>query len=279
MEHPTLTLFLRRVVLEDEGQDVRDKWSRAFVTVLTDFASVADPRDGRQRKALSYFFQASVRSALSEATRLAMNEHAASLMHVLSDLKSDERDLSAATDMMNHYADHVEQFGDTGSQSNAYHDLGRLAEERGDMQAAEIWYQRSLAIKEDRRDQLGDARTQHQLGTVALKKHNLPLAYRLFLQCLSTFKSLKDEIGVASSYTSALSYAELGGLSILEHDYLQAGRWMLKAHEVFRQLDPLLANHTIQDFLLAYKRANGTERNTLKVLWGKARLSDALLDD
>ena len=60
--------------------------------------------------------------------------------------------------------------------ANIYHDLGTVADSRGDPDAAEAWYRRALEINEALGDRPSLAMTYHNLGWVAQKRGDLDAA-------------------------------------------------------------------------------------------------------
>ena len=60
-----------------------------------------------------------------------------------------------------------ERLGDQAGMASGYHQLGILAQDRGDHDTAEPLYQRSLAIAERLGDQAGMAGGHYQLGMLA----------------------------------------------------------------------------------------------------------------
>ncbi|MGI9506049.1 MAG: tetratricopeptide repeat protein, partial [Geminicoccaceae bacterium] len=58
----------------------------------------------------------------------------------------------------------------------AFHQLGVVIQERGDLDSAEAWYKKSLMMKETVGDRRGMASSFHQLGMVAQERDNLDSA-------------------------------------------------------------------------------------------------------
>lgn len=55
----------------------------------------------------------------------------------------------------------------------SYHQLGMVAQLRGELDEAEQWYRKSLAIREQLNNQPGMASSYHQLGTAAQDRGEL----------------------------------------------------------------------------------------------------------
>ena len=99
-----------------------------------------------------------------------------------------------------------------------YHNLGMLAEARGDYDEAARQYQRALDIFEQLRDQAGMASTYHQLGILAQYRGDYDEAARQYQRALDIFEQLRDQA------SSAASYQNLGILALLREDYDEATR-------------------------------------------------------
>ena len=76
---------------------------------------------------------------------------------------------------------------DTRSAAIAYHQLGMLAEARGDYAAAEDWYRRSLTIRERLGDQAGTATSYGQLGLLYVQLGRVEEAVPFTLAALAFF--------------------------------------------------------------------------------------------
>ena len=72
------------------------------------------------------------------------------------------------------------------------HQLGRLAQGRGELEEARQLYNESLEIKKRLGNQSGIAITLHQLGRLAEAQSNKTEAARLFREALSIFEKLKS---------------------------------------------------------------------------------------
>ncbi|MFG2045715.1 tetratricopeptide repeat protein, partial [Dactylosporangium sp. NPDC048998] len=99
-----------------------------------------------------------------------------------------------------------------------YHELGILAQLRGDYAEAERRYQQSLTIFERLGDQAGLARGYHQLGMLAQLRGDYAEAERRYQQSLTIKEQLGNQAGLAGSYH------QLGRLAQLRGDYAEAER-------------------------------------------------------
>jgi tetratricopeptide (TPR) repeat protein len=111
-----------------------------------------------------------------------------------------------------------ERLGDQAGMSAGYHQLGMLAQLRGDYEEAGRQYGRSLAISERLGDQAGMSVSYHQLGMLAQLRGDYEEAGRQYGRSLAIKERLGDQAGMASSYH------QLGMLAQLRGDYEEAGR-------------------------------------------------------
>ena len=82
----------------------------------------------------------------------------------------------------------------------SYHQLGMVAQDRGDLAAAEQWYRKSLEIKEALGNRPGMADSYHQLGMVAQDRGDLAAAEEWYRKSLEIKEALGDRPGMAASY-------------------------------------------------------------------------------
>jgi tetratricopeptide (TPR) repeat protein/tRNA A37 threonylcarbamoyladenosine biosynthesis protein TsaE len=81
-----------------------------------------------------------------------------------------------------------------------YHELGRVAHDRGRLDEAEQWYRRSLAIEEQCDDTPAMAATYHQLGMVAEARGLLEDAVKWYRKSLAIEQERRNQPGIATSY-------------------------------------------------------------------------------
>ncbi|OLT26834.1 hypothetical protein BJF83_20225 [Nocardiopsis sp. CNR-923] len=150
-----------------------------------------------------------------------------------------------------------------------YHQLGRIAEERGHLEEAESWYRKSLAIKERLNNQPGMARSYHQLGITAYLRGNLDDADTWYHKSLAINAQLNNQPGMALTYHAlgmtaqergnlddadtwyhtsltinaqlnnqpgiAMTYGQLGLLCEARGQVRQALEWMVRSVALFRE--------------------------------------------
>jgi tetratricopeptide (TPR) repeat protein len=106
------------------------------------------------------------------------------------------------------------------------HELGILAQHRGDYDEAARQYQRALDIKKRLRDQPGLASSYHQLGMLAQMRGDYDEAARQYQHSLDIKERLGDQPGLASSYH------QLGMLAQMRGDYKEAARQYQRALDI-----------------------------------------------
>ena len=95
--------------------------------------------------------------------------------------------------------------------ATSYHQLGILAQDRGDYDAAEPLYRRSLEIFERIGDQAGMATSYHQLGILAQDRGDYDAAEPLYRRSLEISERIGDQAGMATSYSGLGSLSEAAG--------------------------------------------------------------------
>jgi tetratricopeptide (TPR) repeat protein len=108
-----------------------------------------------------------------------------------------------------------------------YHQLGRVAQQRGHLDQAEDWYRQSLTIKEQLGDRPGMAGTYHQLGVVARRRGHLDEAEDWCRQSLTINEELGNRPDMASSY------GQLGLLAEERGRPSEALTWMVRCVALF----------------------------------------------
>jgi tetratricopeptide (TPR) repeat protein len=165
-----------------------------------------------------------------------------------------------------------EQIGDQAGVSSSYHQLGNVAYLRGDYDEATGHYQRSLDIKEQIGDEAGKAATYHQLGIIAQDRGDYEEAGRRYQRALD----IKEQIGDRAS--AATTYGQLGILAQTRGDDDEAARQYQRALDIFDELgDQAGLSRTYHQLgILAQRRSDYDEaaRQYQRSLDIKERLGD-----
>ncbi|MFF7751904.1 tetratricopeptide repeat protein, partial [Streptomyces sp. NPDC007971] len=83
--------------------------------------------------------------------------------------------------------------------ATSYHQLGIIAQLRGDYQQAEEHYRASLTIKEELGNRSGIASSSHQLGTIAQERGDYQQAEEHYRASLTISEELGDRSGIAET--------------------------------------------------------------------------------
>jgi tetratricopeptide (TPR) repeat protein len=79
----------------------------------------------------------------------------------------------------------------------AYHNLGSVAQETRQYEAAERYYQQALEIKIEYGDRYTQASTYNQLASLAVELENIPEARTYLQQAMTIFVEFGDEHSIA----------------------------------------------------------------------------------
>jgi tetratricopeptide (TPR) repeat protein len=110
------------------------------------------------------------------------------------------------------------------------HQLGILAQKRGDYDEAERHYRQALDINERLRNETGIARGHHQLGMIAQDRGDYDAAERHYQRALDIKERLDDQVDMA------ITYGQLGNLARIRSDHDEAERQYRRALEIFERL-------------------------------------------
>jgi tetratricopeptide (TPR) repeat protein len=181
----------------------------------------------------------------------------ATATHQLGLLAQDRGQLEQAEDWYRRSLTISEDLGDRPGMSSSYHQLGMLAQDRGQLEQAEDWYRRSLAIDEDLGDRPGMSTSYFQLGRVAQLRGQLEQAEDWYRRSLAIKEDLGDRPGRAHTYH------QLGNVAYLRGQLEQAEDWYRRSLAISEDLGdrPWMARSYGQLGLLAEQR--GQPRQTL----------------
>jgi tetratricopeptide (TPR) repeat protein len=111
--------------------------------------------------------------------------------------------------------------------ASTYHQLGNTAYLRGELDGAEEWYRKSLAIEDELGDRFGMAISYHQLGIIAQDRGRPDEAEEWYRRSLTIKKEFGDLRG------TAVSYAQLGLLAEEQAQARQALEWNIRSVTLF----------------------------------------------
>jgi tetratricopeptide (TPR) repeat protein len=144
---------------------------------------------------------------------------AAAFVHQLGIIAQRRGDYDQALGWYRKSLEIEEALGNRAGMAGSYHQLGTLAQQRGDYDQALDWYRKSLEINEALGNRAGMAGSYHQLGTVAQQRGDYDQALDWYRKSLEINEALGNRADMASSYHQLGTIAEIRG------DYDQALDW------------------------------------------------------
>ena len=190
--HPLLTSYLRSANAKETNAETRDAWTRAFVDVMGSLADALAPKELHEQRFQFHIHGQNFYHALAEAERLGMFTDVAALTQSMASFALNSRNFADAERLYSRYAEHSARIEDSQSEASAYHQLGRVAEDRRDFDAAEKWYLKSLEIEEKLGNEHGAANTYGQLGILEGLRQNYLESGRWLLKCIVAFIKTGD---------------------------------------------------------------------------------------
>jgi tetratricopeptide (TPR) repeat protein len=159
-------------------------------------------------------------------------------------------DFDAAESLYRRSLEIKESVDDQRGVANSYGQLGTLHKERGELDEAESHYRRALDIQEQIDDRRGMATAFHQLGIVAENRNEFDQAEPLYRRSLEIEEELENEAGIASSY------GQLGNLALRRGEPDQAEAHYRRGLEIEERLGilPGMATTYHQLGILAHQR-------------------------
>jgi tetratricopeptide (TPR) repeat protein len=147
----------------------------------------------------------------------------------------------------------TERIGDESWQAASLHHLGVVAEGRGQLEEAERCRRQSLAIAERIGDEQGQAASLHRLGVVAQRRGQLEEAERCYRQSLAITERIGDEYGLAGTLRNLGAIAEKRGQPE------EAKRWYQQAEVIFVWLNDPANLAIVQRSLQRLEKPAGPE--------------------
>ena len=167
---------------------------------------------------------------LQGATASDAEEMMAVAYHQLGIVAEERNQFDAAEGWYKKALEIKERLGLERDAASGYHQLGRVAEERNRFDAAEEWYRKALEIKERLGLERDAATDYHQLGTVAQERNQLDAAEGWYKKALEIFERLGLERDAASEYH------QLGMVAQERTQFDAAEGWYKKALEIEERL-------------------------------------------
>jgi tetratricopeptide (TPR) repeat protein len=224
--HPALRGCLTRLHPAEEA----DK--RAFVDITSSLADAYVLKELQEQRAIFTLFSANFHRALKLARELDMREHVLALAQSLAVYAQNTRNFLEAERLYMQRAAAAGEYGKEDSEAMAYHQLGRVAEERRDFAAAEGWYLKSLEKKEKLGifGANGMETTCHQLGIIAQEQRDYTTAEVWYN------KSLEIELEHGNELGAAVTYHQLGMVAQERRDFAAAENWYQQSLAISQKL-------------------------------------------
>jgi tetratricopeptide (TPR) repeat protein len=172
-----------------------------------------------------------LRKALEKASGEGARRHLAVAYHQVGVVSQDRGDLLGAESWYRKSLEIGELLGDRPGMAMTYHQLGIVSQDRGDLSGAESWYRKSLEIKESLGNRPGLASAYHQLGRVSQARGDLSEAESWYRKSLEIKESFGNRSGMARSYH------QLGVVSQFRGDLSGAESWYRKSLEINESLE------------------------------------------
>jgi len=162
--HPALTGFLQAI---EVSGDERKRWEHVFVDRMGSLADQFAPKELHEQRGVFAVHEANFHRALSLAKSNSESTAVRALTQSLGFYALNTRAFDEAERLYEQLAGYQSQADNANGEAGAYHQMGRVAQERRDYERAEQWHLKSLAIWEKHGNEHGAASTYHQLGRVA----------------------------------------------------------------------------------------------------------------
>jgi len=265
--HPLLTSYLR------SRGEAPEACQRAFAYVMAWFAEQLTEQEYPEQRVPFLLHGANLRLALQISKRLAIEQYVGALTQSLASFAKNSRNFGEAGALVTEHAEHAIAHGDREGEASAYHQLGNIAEDQGELATARVWYLKSLAISEkegilrgavaayfqlghvaqEHRDlakalewyrkalaiseKMGDlpatANAYRQMGTTALKQDDVATAHELYMKS----RAIDEEEGNLTGL--AVTYHQLGKIAQMQNELTGAKEWYLKSLNIEHKLGNL----------------------------------------
>jgi tetratricopeptide (TPR) repeat protein len=228
--HPALTGYLRAQEHGLAPDEREEAWTRAFVRAMAKYADHFAPKPLHEQRS----FLSSHRSNVSYATRLADEHEWKEEEWILTKfLMSSAFNLSLFKVAERRGKQNLEirdQLDEAPADDKIYRQLGRIAQERRDLDKAEEWYRKSINFKKRLGDECEVAKTYHNLGKVAQERRDLDGAEEWYREALEVFEQLGNPRFLA------MTYNQLGITAQERRELEKAKEWYYKSLEIKEEL-------------------------------------------
>jgi tetratricopeptide (TPR) repeat protein len=213
--HPLLTSYLRSRAASEVCQ-------RAFVDVMGSVANQLAPREMHEQRVPFLLHGANFHFALQLSQRLAMDQGFVALTQSLANYAQNSRDFAAGSRLFAQLAQYAAGHAISDLEAVACHQLGTIAEQHQDFDAAREWYLKALAISE-KQGHPRRASPYQQLGSIAEEQRGFDTAREWYL------KALAISLEQGDLHSVAVTYHQLGVIAQEQRDVDTAREWYLKS--------------------------------------------------
>jgi len=218
--HPALRTYLTRIHPEKVSEQ------KAFIDVMGNLADAYAPKELHEQHYVFALFSANFLRALRLAEELDMQKRVLALTQALAVYSKNTHNLFDADRMFSQLAKAASNYNEAHCEAAAYHQLGIVAQERRDLNAAEGWYKKSMDISLKQGDEHGAASTYHQLGIVAQERRDLNAAEGWYK------KSMDISLKQGNEHSAASTYHQLGIVAQERSDLNAAEGWYKKSLDI-----------------------------------------------
>ncbi|HLN26349.1 MAG TPA: tetratricopeptide repeat protein [Gemmataceae bacterium] len=227
--HPALSGFLRANFIRGILPDVRDKWIRGFVNVLTIVANALVARPKNEHRGAFLLYGPSFYSAREEAKRLDMDLPYFILTQALALDAKEIRDFQSARSLLNELAAHSASKHILGGDVASFNQLGAIAADQRDFKTAEKWWHESLLAGTKLGQAYPIADVYLNLGELSFQQRNFEAAKDWCSKSLAITESQID------TWMPVGTYQLLGQIATQERRTAEAQEWYDKALRLCEQ--------------------------------------------
>ncbi|MEM1445722.1 MAG: tetratricopeptide repeat protein [Planctomycetota bacterium] len=238
--HPLLTSQLRVQPMEDSGisqaaepREVSPEnyaWTRAFIEFMANYANHVAPKEHHEQRFAFTVHGTNFNHAHLLAESDATFDQLILLTNSLASFARKTHRYADAERLFDRLVSLCSQAGNHNGLAVAYFQLGTVAEDCGDFEAAEKWFRKSLAISEEYPSGYDAGKTYTRLGSIADERHDFDAAETWHRKSLAIYKKSGNEEGIATTYHY------LGIVAQKRDDFEGAAKWYVKALEINERL-------------------------------------------
>jgi len=216
--HPALTGFLRT----RKAEDATHPWERAFVDRMGRIADAATPLPPHEQRHAFLVHYANFHHALQVANTHHVSVMALALIQCIAAYARSTRDFTEAERRFAELAERARE-DNPELEAVAYYQLGAVAFERRDFDAAKQWCEKSLSISDGLGDEHGLASNYDLFGSIEEQRRDFDAAEKWYLKLLAIAEKHDDRYGIASAYH------KLGSISEERGNFDTAEKWCLRS--------------------------------------------------